>query len=69
MSRASISSVDIAASVEATCIAMAQAMATYQRCADHKRQLRTELLVSVDQLHERLAHELLALCRKCKDEL
>jgi hypothetical protein len=60
-------SADIAASVEATCIAMAQAMATYQRTNRHG--LRAELLVSVDQLHERLAHELLALCRKCKEEI
>jgi hypothetical protein len=64
----SISSADIAASVQGTCIAIAQAMATYVRCDVARSQLRSELLVSVDALHERLAHELLALCRKHKEE-
>ena len=63
-----MTSADLAASVQATALAIAQAMATYQHCPRSRSQLRGELLVSVDGLHERLSHELLAHCRKHKEE-
>jgi 4-hydroxy-3-methylbut-2-en-1-yl diphosphate synthase IspG/GcpE len=62
-----VDSCAIAASIEATAIQMAQAMASYQRCPMGGR-VRQDLLVSVDQLHERLSHLIICLVRKHKEE-
>jgi hypothetical protein len=42
-------------------------MATYQKCPLGGR-VRTDLIVSVDQLHERLGHLLACLARKHGEE-
>lgn len=57
----------IAASVEATARDIQIAMATYQRCPLGGR-VRTDLLASLDQLHERLSHQLVILVRKHREE-
>jgi hypothetical protein len=62
-----IDSCAIAASIEATAIQIAQAMTTYQRCPIGGR-VREDLIVSVDQLHERLGHLIMCLVRKHKEE-
>jgi hypothetical protein len=63
-----VTSNDIAASVQSTCQDMAIAMASYQRCPPGGR-VRRDLVVSVDQLHERLGHLLACLARKHSEEL
>jgi hypothetical protein len=62
-----VTSADIAGSVEATCTQIIQAMHTYQRCPRGGR-VRQDLIVSVDQLHERLGHLLVCLARKFAEE-
>jgi hypothetical protein len=62
-----VTSADIAASVAATCKQIAIAMDTYARCPIGGR-VRTDLIVSVDQLHERLGHLLACLVRKHGEE-
>ena len=62
-----ITSADIAASVEATARDMASAMITYQKALPGT-QLRSALLASLDQLHERLCHQLIILTRKHIEE-
>ena len=62
-----ITSADIAASAEKTCRDMCVALITYQRAPMGLR-LRSDLLTSVDQLHERLGHLLACLARKHCEE-
>lgn len=62
-----IQSTDIAESVVKTCNDMSIAMQTYVRCPRGGR-VRDDLLVSVDQLHERLGHLLACLARKHCEE-
>jgi len=62
-----VTSRDIALSVESTCNQIIYAMATYQKCPLGGR-VRADLIVSVDQLHERLGHLLACLARKHGEE-
>jgi hypothetical protein len=62
-----VTSADIAASIRSTCDQMASAMLTYQKCPMGGR-VRTELVLSLDQLHERLGHLLACLARKHGEE-
>lgn len=62
-----IASADLAASAEKTARDMCVALITYQRCPKGGR-LRGDLIVSVDQLHERLGHLLACLARKHCEE-
>jgi hypothetical protein len=62
-----VTSSDVAASVAATCRDIATAMETYER-APRGMRVRTDLVVSVDQLHERLGHLLACLVRKHAEE-
>lgn len=63
-----VASADIAASVEKTARDIACAMQTYVR-APRGMRLRSDLIVSVDQLHERLGHLLACLARKHREEI
>lgn len=63
-----VNSADIASSVEKTCQDIGSAMVTYVRCPRGGR-VRTEIIVSIDQLHERLGHLLACLARKHKEEM
>jgi hypothetical protein len=58
----------IAASIEATARDMQIAAHTFGK-APRGGRLRGDLLASLDQLHERLSHQLIILCRKHKEEL
>jgi hypothetical protein len=62
-----VTSCDIAESVVKTCNDIAIAMQTYVRCPMGGR-VRNDLIVSVDQLHERLGHLLACLARKHNEE-
>jgi hypothetical protein len=62
-----VTSADIATSIRATCEQIASAMLTYQKCPVGGR-VRSDLVVSVDQLHERLGHLLACLVRKHAEE-
>jgi hypothetical protein len=62
-----VTSSAIAASVAATCKDIVIAMDTYCRCPIGGR-VRADLIVSVDQLHERLGHLLACLARKHGEE-
>jgi hypothetical protein len=62
-----IDSCAIAASIEATAQDISTAAATYQRCPRGGR-VRADLLASIDQLHERLGHQLVILARKHGEE-
>jgi hypothetical protein len=58
----------IAASVEATARDIQIAAQTYQQ-APKGSGVRRNLLPALDQLHERLSHQLIILCRKHKEDL
>jgi hypothetical protein len=60
-------SCDIARSIEATAREIQSAMVTYARCPMGGR-VRQDLILSVDQLHERLSHLIVILVRKHKEE-
>lgn len=62
-----VTSADIAGSAQKTATDIAVSMDTYRRCPKGGR-VRTELIVSIDQLHERLGHLLACLARKHCEE-
>jgi hypothetical protein len=62
-----VDSAMLAASIDAVATQISQAMVSYQQCPRGGR-VRQDLLVSVDQLHERLGHLLICLTRKHKEE-
>jgi plasmid stability protein len=62
-----VTSRDVARSIEATARDIQTAMLTYQRCPLGGR-VRQDLILSIDQLHERLSHQIMILVRKNREE-
>ena len=62
-----MTSTDIAASIEHTARDIESAMITYRQAPAGMR-LRADLIVALDQLHDRLSHQILILVRKYKEE-